>query len=94
MQFYQRFLLSVPPLCARHSEANGQEPFNTFSPHYEPLLLPAYLKVKPNCVKCLFAFCQQAITAISVPEEMIASWIRFGEKIALRVASESAIKQE
>lgn len=37
---------------------------------------------------------QQAITAISALGEMIALWTKFGEKIALHVASESVIKQE
>lgn len=88
MSFYQRFLLSVPPLSARCSQVNGREP-RTFS-HYVPLLFPTYFKIE----HCLSAISQQAITAISAPGEMIALWIKFGGKTVLPVASGSAIKQE
>lgn len=60
------------------------------------LLLPRYLKISHDGVYFLYVFFlpQQAITAISAPGETIALWIKFGGKTALRVASESAIKQE
>lgn len=47
-----------------------------------------------NILHCLYPFAPQAITAISAPGETTALWTKFGEKIAPRVASENATKQE
>lgn len=74
-----------------------KSPFNTFPPSLRasppPYMFENQVLVKIACFVCS-PFTQQAITATSAPGEMIALWTKFGGKIALRVASENAIKRE
>lgn len=94
--FFFKSVLRTLPQWGGSSHVNSQELFNTFSPHYVPICLPTYLEIKccSNCVRCLYPFTQQAIIAISALGEMTVLWTKSGGKIALRVASENAIKRE